>query len=173
MGRAGSPPSCSPSRPPSILPYPSRPRPRLGLKPKTHRRKRPPLRRRSRPAGRRRSPALWPPAKTSSEAASLEAFIDGVVAAHRRVENIPGVSVSAVVDDRVAFAKGYGLADIESQRPVEGDRTLFRIGSVSKDLRMDGGHDAARARAPRPDGRRKYVPQDVQSPPRPSTRPSP
>ena len=68
----------------------------------------------------------------AQDTARLEAFVDGVVAAHRRLRGIPGVSVSVVKDGQLLFAKGYGLAQIEEQRPVKGDRTLFRIGSVSK-----------------------------------------
>ena len=66
------------------------------------------------------------------EDAVLEAFVDGVVEAHRRQHNTPGVTVSVVKDGQVIFAKGYGLADVQSGRAVSGDETLFRIGSVSK-----------------------------------------
>jgi len=66
------------------------------------------------------------------EEAVLEAYIDGVVEAHMREHNIPGVTVSAVKDGRILFAKGYGLADAASGKPVSGQETLFRIGSVSK-----------------------------------------
>ncbi len=68
----------------------------------------------------------------SREDAVLEAFVDGIVEAHRREHNTPGVTVSVVKDGRVLFAKGYGVADAETGRPVSGQETLFRIGSVSK-----------------------------------------
>lgn len=66
------------------------------------------------------------------EEAVLEAFVDGVVASHRRAHDTPGVTVSVVKDGRVLFSKGYGLADAAAARAVRGDETLFRIGSVSK-----------------------------------------
>lgn len=66
------------------------------------------------------------------EEAVLEAYVDGVVAAHMREHDIPGVSVSIVRNGRPLFAKGYGFADIEGGVRASGDDTLFRIGSVSK-----------------------------------------
>jgi CubicO group peptidase (beta-lactamase class C family) len=66
------------------------------------------------------------------EEAVLEAFIDGVAAAHMREHDIPGVSLSVVQNGRILFAKGYGFADVEEKTPVSGQDTLFRIGSVSK-----------------------------------------
>ena len=44
----------------------------------------------------------------------------------------PGVTVSVVHDGRLILAKGYGYADTETGRRVDGHETLFRIGSVSK-----------------------------------------
>lgn len=73
-----------------------------------------------------------PDFEPSREDATLEAFIDGVVGAHRRAHDIPGVSVSVVKDGRILFAKGYGYADIDKGIRADGDDTLFRIGSVSK-----------------------------------------
>ena len=44
---------------------------------------------------------------------------------------IPGMAVAAVSDGRVRFARGYGLADIATGRPVTA-RTMFHIASVTK-----------------------------------------
>jgi len=66
------------------------------------------------------------------EEAVLEAYIDGVVGAHMRAHHTSGVTVSVVQNGKVLFSKGYGFADIETQTPVNGYETLFRIGSVSK-----------------------------------------
>ncbi len=46
-------------------------------------------------------------------------------------ERIPGAVVTVVNGGRVIFSKGYGLADIESRRPMT-DSTIVRIGSISK-----------------------------------------
>jgi CubicO group peptidase (beta-lactamase class C family) len=62
----------------------------------------------------------------------LEAFLDGVFAALLEAHHIPGATVTVVKDGELFFAKGYGYADLEKRIPVEPDKTLFRIGSVSK-----------------------------------------
>ena len=48
-----------------------------------------------------------------------------------KVHHLPGAQVSLVKDGKVLLAEGYGLADVESRRPVTAD-TPFRVGSVSK-----------------------------------------
>ena len=68
----------------------------------------------------------------SREDAVLEAYVDGLIAAHRREHDTPGVAVSVVHDGRLVFAKGYGVADIETGATVDGHETLFRIGSITK-----------------------------------------
>ncbi|WP_340104267.1 serine hydrolase domain-containing protein [Rhodohalobacter sp. 8-1] len=62
----------------------------------------------------------------------LSEFIDGIVAAQRREHQLSALAVSVLHNDSLFFSSGYGLADIESERPAEADQTLFRIGSVSK-----------------------------------------
>src|SRR5579884_3030147 len=37
-----------------------------------------------------------------------------------------------VKDGKVIFSKGYGYANLEKQTPVNPDRTVFRVASVSK-----------------------------------------
>ncbi len=64
--------------------------------------------------------------------AELEAFVDGVVAAAMAEHRIVGVTVSAVQGGEVVLSKGYGFADLEAGRRVDPDKTLFRIGSISK-----------------------------------------
>lgn len=46
-------------------------------------------------------------------------------------EHLPGLSVAILEGDRILFARGYGLADIERRRPVTPE-TIFPIGSVEK-----------------------------------------
>jgi CubicO group peptidase (beta-lactamase class C family) len=48
-----------------------------------------------------------------------------------RFYGVPGLSVAVVEGGRVAWAKGYGLADIRAGHPVT-PRTMFLAGSVSK-----------------------------------------
>ena len=62
----------------------------------------------------------------------LEAFVDGVVKDAMAREHIAGVTVSVVQNGQVVLKKGYGFASLNPQRPVDPDRTLFRIASISK-----------------------------------------
>jgi CubicO group peptidase (beta-lactamase class C family) len=48
-------------------------------------------------------------------------------------QNLPGLSVAVGVGDEIAWAEGFGLADLENQRRVTPD-TRFRTGEVSKSL---------------------------------------
>lgn len=58
--------------------------------------------------------------------------MDGLMTAWMRDKHIAGVTVSVVRDGEILFAKGYGFADVAKRTPVDPERTLFRIGSVSK-----------------------------------------
>ncbi len=78
-------------------------------------------------------PTLAAPRRQGPEdPAELEAFLDGIMAAHLAEYHIPGATLSVVVDGELFLAKGYGYADLETRVPVEAERTLFRPGSVSK-----------------------------------------
>ncbi|MDH6253448.1 CubicO group peptidase (beta-lactamase class C family) [Chryseobacterium sp. H1D6B] len=45
--------------------------------------------------------------------------------------NVPGVSIAVIKDSKVIWSKTYGLADVESQIPVN-SKTLFQAASMSK-----------------------------------------
>jgi CubicO group peptidase (beta-lactamase class C family) len=64
--------------------------------------------------------------------ADLTAFFDGLIPAELERADIAGATVAVVKDGAVVFAKGYGLADVETGRPVSAETTLFRPGSISK-----------------------------------------
>ena len=72
------------------------------------------------------------PVRGPHDKVEVEAFIDGVLGAYMKDKHIAGVTVSVVRDGAVLFAKGYGYADVAKQKPVDPDKTLFRIGSISK-----------------------------------------
>jgi CubicO group peptidase (beta-lactamase class C family) len=67
-----------------------------------------------------------------TDPAELEAFIDGMMAAHMPSRDIPAATIAVVKDGELFFAKGYGYADREKKIPVKADTTLFRPGSTSK-----------------------------------------
>ena len=73
------------------------------------------------------------PAGVPVPPAELEAFVDGLVREAMAGDHIAGVAVSVVQNGQVVLSKGYGFADLEpAARRVDPDRTLFRLGSVSK-----------------------------------------
>lgn len=63
---------------------------------------------------------------------SLEAFLDGIVTTTMEDSHIAGAVVGVMADGEVILKKGYGYADVENKLPVDPDKTLFRIGSVTK-----------------------------------------
>ena len=64
--------------------------------------------------------------------AELEAYVDAVVSGAMRRDHVAGAVVSVVQDGQVVLAKGYGFADVDRGRPADPQRTLFRIGSITK-----------------------------------------
>jgi len=72
------------------------------------------------------------PAAQVDRLAGLPDFVDGVVAGQIASRQVAGAVVTVVADGRVLFTRGYGFANVARQVPVDGQRTLFRPGSVSK-----------------------------------------
>jgi CubicO group peptidase (beta-lactamase class C family) len=85
-------------------------------------------------------PGVWPqpqPARSLQDLEELEAFIDTAIEGQLETSYVPGVAVAVVKRDRtggrpIVLSRGYGHADRERQMPVDPQRTLFRIGSISK-----------------------------------------
>lgn len=73
--------------------------------------------------------SVQPPAITAD---NVKAFFDIAFEVQRLDHLLTGATVSVVHDGRVLFQSGYGWADLENRVPVDPERTLFRIGSVSK-----------------------------------------
>lgn len=71
-------------------------------------------------------------AQPLSDTLALEAFMDGVMAATLRDKHIVGATVSIIRDGKPLLVKGYGFSDEAKQIPVQPQRDLFRIGSISK-----------------------------------------
>lgn len=72
------------------------------------------------------APAGLPPAD------ELEAFFADELGRMIEQQLFPGAAVVIVQGDRVVLSKGFGLADITTGRPIDPDRTMFRVGSISK-----------------------------------------
>lgn len=62
----------------------------------------------------------------------LETFLDEFFSQQMAELHIPGAAIVVVKDGKTIFSKGYGLADIERQVPVDPAQTIMRVGSVSK-----------------------------------------
>lgn len=59
--------------------------------------------------------------------------LDKVVIEELKERNTPGAAVAIIQGDRVVYAKGYGVASVETGAPVTPDM-LFRLGSTTKML---------------------------------------
>ncbi len=62
----------------------------------------------------------------------LEAFLDGFVPYALKNGDIAGMTLAVVKDGQVLFEKGYGYADVKTNRPMDPKVTLIRAGSTSK-----------------------------------------
>lgn len=72
------------------------------------------------------------PSTPTLEAPSVEAFLDRIIQGQMERYGIPGVAVAVVSRDGVVVTKGYGHANVGEGIAVDPERTLFRIGSISK-----------------------------------------
>jgi CubicO group peptidase (beta-lactamase class C family) len=68
----------------------------------------------------------------SLDAAEMQAFFDGYLATQMSINHVAGATVSVVKDGQILFAKGYGYADVSQRIPVDPDKTVFILGSLSK-----------------------------------------
>jgi D-alanyl-D-alanine carboxypeptidase len=57
--------------------------------------------------------------------------VDDYVLKEMKRQNTPAVSIAIVRDGKIAYAKGYGVADLENQVPAT-SKTVYEIGSVTK-----------------------------------------
>ncbi|MFQ5738913.1 MAG: serine hydrolase domain-containing protein [Acidobacteriota bacterium] len=89
----------------------------------------------SRQDGTDADPLTGKPGNHSSRkivAGELENFLDPIFATWMGKLHIPGAVFLLVQDGETVLSKGYGLADRESGTPVDPDKTVFRVGSISK-----------------------------------------
>ena len=67
-----------------------------------------------------------------SDPRELENFVDRFFEAQMNRLHIPGLVLTVVKDGEAILTKGFGWADMESGTPVAAEKTVFRVGSVSK-----------------------------------------
>ncbi|MFC8191946.1 serine hydrolase domain-containing protein [Cellulomonas sp. NPDC057328] len=79
-----------------------------------------------------------PPQQPASTAGltreDVDAWLDGTVPEALEEGRIAGATVAVVHDGEVVTTRGFGVADVAADTPVDPERTLFRVGSVSKML---------------------------------------
>jgi CubicO group peptidase (beta-lactamase class C family) len=75
-----------------------------------------------------------PPANAAYAPPPLAAFVDSMMNAELAATRTPGAVFVYVEDGRVVYMKGYGLANVERKVPVDPERTVWRIGSITKNL---------------------------------------
>src|SRR5262249_54534415 len=83
------------------------------------------------PAKAAATPPLTAPAPALTKE-DFETFLNALIPSQLQNRNIAGAVVSVVKDGQVLFQKGYGYADVEANKPVLPDQSLFRPGSISK-----------------------------------------
>jgi CubicO group peptidase (beta-lactamase class C family) len=66
------------------------------------------------------------------DSTELARFVDPLIAAQMEKEHIPGAVFVLVQNGRILYQRGYGFADLATNRPVDPARTIWRIGSISK-----------------------------------------
>lgn len=64
--------------------------------------------------------------------AELAAFADGFLDSALQQSGIPGAALVVVRDGQIILARGYGYADLGTQRKIDIEETLFRQASISK-----------------------------------------
>src|SRR5690349_7739931 len=57
--------------------------------------------------------------------------LENVIVAELREKNAPGGAIAIVSHNKVIFARGFGVANVETKTPVTPD-TLLQIGSMTK-----------------------------------------
>lgn len=111
--------------------------------------------------------AVVPPPAPSAAAPlpgpQLEAFVDGIVRRSMSRDHIAGVTISVVQNGQVVLKKGYGFANLSQRRPVDPDKTLFRVASISKTFTWIALMNEIEAGRMRLDGPvNVYLPQPLQ-----------
>jgi len=72
-----------------------------------------------------------PTGHLGAQATPSFAGLDSLIRVGLERSRTPGASVAVVMNGRIAWARGFGVADLETRAPVTTE-TLFRVGSVTK-----------------------------------------
>jgi CubicO group peptidase (beta-lactamase class C family) len=76
--------------------------------------------------------ATPPPAPHPLGKADLEAFFDGLVPLQMERSDVAGATVLVMKDGKELLKKGYGYSDVKKKTPIDPDKSIFRLASISK-----------------------------------------
>jgi CubicO group peptidase (beta-lactamase class C family) len=62
----------------------------------------------------------------------VSAFLDRTVPPLMERNHVPGAVVVFVKDGEIVAARGYGVSELDGKTPVDPEKTMFRVGSISK-----------------------------------------
>lgn len=62
----------------------------------------------------------------------VDSWLDGYMPYALETGEIAGAVVSIVKDGEILTSRGFGFADLETRRPMDGEETMIRPGSISK-----------------------------------------
>ncbi len=82
------------------------------------------------PAVHAAPPAVGPAHSITAD--DLESFLDEFFAVQLAQTHTPGAVIVVVQDGKTVFSKGYGLANVAQGIPMDPERTVMRLGSISK-----------------------------------------
>lgn len=80
------------------------------------------------------TPSHAPSRSVQVDSVELAAFLDSFVPTRIADFHIPGAVIAVVYEGRVVLTRGYGFANLQTKAIVDPDRTIFRVGSVSKPI---------------------------------------
>ncbi len=72
----------------------------------------------------------------AGEVEKMSSILDEALNEELSRNHIPGAALVVVQDGKTIYKKGYGIADVNKGNAVDPDRTVFRIGSISKALTL-------------------------------------
>jgi len=76
--------------------------------------------------------AAKPFAAGPTDPGEVQAFVDPLVMDLMSKYHVPGGAVILVKDGEILYANGYGYADLERKISASAEKTVFRVGSISK-----------------------------------------
>jgi CubicO group peptidase (beta-lactamase class C family) len=59
--------------------------------------------------------------------------VDGIAQEKVQESAVPGLAIAVVFQDKIAYAKGFGVRDVKTRAPVDAD-TVFQLASLSKPI---------------------------------------